>query len=39
MGRGRRNDQNWEKYYTPALKKFIREKDWVLFEMFPEFDI
>jgi hypothetical protein len=39
MGRGRRDDQNWESYYTPHLRKFIREKEWALFEMFPDFDI
>ena len=39
MGRGRRKDQHWEKYYAPSLKEFIREKDWALFEMFPDFDI
>jgi hypothetical protein len=39
MGRGRREDQNWQNYYTPGLKKFIREKDWAVFEMFPNFDV
>jgi len=38
MGRGRRDDQKWERYYTPVLKDIIREKEWALFEMFPEFD-
>jgi hypothetical protein len=39
MGRGRQDDQKWEGYYTSDLKKFIREKEWALFEMFPDFDI
>ena len=38
MGMGRRDDQNWEKYYTPSLKTSIRAKEWPVFEMFPEFD-
>jgi hypothetical protein len=38
-GRGRRDDQNWERYYTPSLKEFVREKEWILFEMFPDFDV
>jgi hypothetical protein len=37
MGKGRRDDQKWQKYYTPDLMKHVREKDWVLFEMFPGF--
>jgi hypothetical protein len=39
MGLGRREDQKWEKYYTPSLKTHIRAKDWAVFEMFPEFDV
>ena len=39
MGRGRRDEQNWESYYTPDLKAFIREKDCSLFDMFSGFDI
>ena len=39
MGRGRRDEQNWERYYTPDLKAFIRKKDYALFDMFPDFDI
>lgn len=39
MGLGRRDDQAWEGYYTPALKALVREREWVLFEMFPEFDV
>jgi hypothetical protein len=38
MGKGRQDHQRWEQYYTPTLKAFIRERDWALFEMFPEFD-
>ncbi len=35
---GRREGQHWESYYTPTLKQIIREKDWMIFEMFPDFD-
>jgi hypothetical protein len=38
LGKGRSNEQKWEKYYTPELKKLVRKKDSFLFEMFPEFD-
>jgi len=38
QGKGRGNDQKWEKYYTPELKELVRKKDWLLFELFPEFD-
>jgi hypothetical protein len=38
QGRGRDKDQKWEKYYSPELKKLVRQKDWLLFELFPEFD-
>lgn len=35
---GRREDQTWEKYYTPELKAFVRHRERVLFDMFPEFE-
>ena len=38
MGRGRSEDQPWEAYYSSELKAHVREREWVLFEMFPEFD-
>jgi Sulfotransferase family len=38
-GKGRREDQAWEKYYTPQLKRWVRRKEWVLFSIFPEFDV
>jgi hypothetical protein len=38
-GRGRSADQKWENYYTPALKQRVREREWVLFQLFPEFDV
>lgn len=37
MGKGRTNEQSWEKYYTPELKVLIIKKDRLLFELFPEF--
>ena len=36
---GRRPDQKWEKYYTPQIKAWVRQRERILFEMFPEFDI
>jgi len=39
MGRGRGDFQAWDGYYTPDLKAHVREREWVLFEMFPEFDV
>jgi len=38
-GAGRSQEQAWEKYYTPALKSEIREKERFIFDMFPEFDV
>ncbi len=39
QGKGRTKEQKWEKYYTPELKELVRQKDWFLFELFPEFNI
>jgi len=38
QGRGRKSDDAWEQYYTPALKAYVRNKERLLFELFPEFD-
>lgn len=38
-GKGRQEEQKWEKYYTPELKQVVREKERFMFELFPEFDI
>lgn len=38
MGRGRREDQPWQEYYTSDLKSTVRHWDRLLFEKFPEFD-
>lgn len=38
QGRGRTTAQRWEGYYTPELKALVRQKDWLLFALFPEFD-
>jgi hypothetical protein len=38
QGKGRKKEQNWEKYYTPELKAIIRKKEDFLFRLFPEFD-
>lgn len=39
LGRGRTEEQKWEKYFTPELKNEIRQKERPLFEMFSEFDV
>ena len=36
-GRGRREDQIWQTYYTPELEQRVREKDWALYELFPRY--
>jgi hypothetical protein len=38
-GRGRSEDQRWERYYTPGLKERVRRRERLLFEIFPEFDV
>lgn len=34
----RRDDQRWQDYYDPELKAFVRERERMLFELFPQFD-
>lgn len=36
---GRDASQGWERYFTPELKRFVRTREWMLFELFPEFDV
>lgn len=36
---GRTEDQAWEKYYTPDLKRYVRERESMIFELFPQFDV
>ncbi len=38
QGKGRTHEQEWEKYYTPELKRAVRHRDRLIFAMFPEFD-
>lgn len=38
-GRGRRDDQRWERYYTPELKDRVRRRERLLLEIFPDFDV
>jgi hypothetical protein len=35
---GRNNHQTWEAYYTPELKAYVRHRERMLFDLFPEFD-
>jgi hypothetical protein len=37
-GRGRKEGQKWEKYFTPELKAEVRRMEWFFFYLFPEFD-
>jgi len=39
QGKGRRNDQSWERYYTAATKELVKRKEAHLLSMFPEFDV
>lgn len=36
---GRSAGQNWQKYYSAELKNFVRSRERVLFDIFPEFDV
>ncbi|HUI06644.1 MAG TPA: hypothetical protein VL486_06530 [Verrucomicrobiae bacterium] len=36
---GRANDQPWQNYYTPELKREVRTKERLLFSLFPAFDV
>jgi hypothetical protein len=38
-GRGRDAAQSWERYYTPELKAWVRDREDFLFRLFPEFDV
>ena len=38
QGKGRRPEQKWERYYSPELKQWVREREWALFALFPEWD-
>lgn len=35
----RRSPKRWQDYYTPELQAFVRQRDRMLFSMFPEFDV
>ncbi|HIK31854.1 MAG TPA: hypothetical protein IGS17_11615 [Oscillatoriales cyanobacterium M59_W2019_021] len=34
-----REDSGWQAYYTPELKAFVRQRDRLFFQMFPEYDV
>lgn len=36
---GRPADASWTPYYTPELKAFVRDKERLMFERFPQFDV
>ncbi len=38
-GKGRTAAQHWQNYYTPELKQQVREREHLLFTLFPEFDV
>ncbi|HIK51554.1 MAG TPA: hypothetical protein IGS17_11620 [Oscillatoriales cyanobacterium M59_W2019_021] len=35
----RRSSKRWQEYYTPELKAFVRQRDRLVFSLFPEFDV
>lgn len=39
QGKGRAADQRWETYYTDELKRSVRERDRLVFAIFPCFDV
>jgi hypothetical protein len=39
QGRGRAADAGWETYYTEELKRSVRERDRLVFAIFPCFDV
>lgn len=38
-GKGRRDDQRWEGYYTPELRERVRRRERLLLEILPELDV
>ncbi|HEX5726024.1 MAG TPA: hypothetical protein VFX98_11200 [Longimicrobiaceae bacterium] len=38
-GKGRSDEQRWERYYTPELKARVRRRERLLLEIIPEFDV
>ncbi|OJH40969.1 sulfotransferase family 2 domain-containing protein [Cystobacter ferrugineus] len=38
-GGGRDEASHWQDHYTPELKRFVRSRERLLFEMFPEYDV
>ena len=38
-GSRRGEDRSWQSYYDPNLKAMVREKDRLLFKLFPHFDV
>lgn len=38
-GGGRIEGRHWTHYYSPQLKDFVRSREWLLFDLFPEYDV
>lgn len=38
-GKGRQEQQRWPSYYTPELRQWVRRQEWLLFALFPDFDV
>lgn len=36
---GRSEAQKWERYYSPETKAWVRQRERILFDLFPEFDV
>ena len=37
--RTRPDEDPWSEYYTNELRREVRDREWVLFEIFPEYDV
>jgi hypothetical protein len=38
-GGGREDEDRWQDYYTPELKQFVRTRERMLFQLFPDYDV
>lgn len=35
---GRSKEKNWESYYTDELKEYVKNKEWLLFKLFQDYE-
>ncbi|GAG00925.1 unnamed protein product [marine sediment metagenome] len=38
-GAARKRGDRWRKFYTPEVKAYVRQRERMLFKLFPEFDV